>query len=116
MKTIRSLLLGLDRGGSRGCSGLCILLGLDLGCQILDGLLQIDERNPTDQVALLAGRLVGKGSGVEEACLAGLGVPLNNGINLLVGDGDLRGDALEGSLLRSGLVACCKAEADNGEE
>ena len=75
-----------------------------------------DTGSPEVQVALLTGRLVGKGSGVEETSLAGLGVPLNNGINLLVGDGDLRGDALEGSLLRSGLVACSKAETDNGEE
>jgi len=90
-------------------------LGLNLGRKVLDSLLQIDKRNPSDQVALLSGGFVGKGSSIKKACLAGLGIPLNDGINLLVSDGDLGGYALEAGLFGSRLlVAGGKSEAGHG--
>jgi len=85
---------------------------LDLGSEVLDGLLEVDERNPSDQVALLAGGLVGKGSCIEQTSLTGLGVPLYHGINLLIGDRQLGRDALEGSLIIGcGLIASCEGQA-----
>jgi hypothetical protein len=62
---------------------------LDLGCQILDGLLEINKRHPSDQVTLLSGGLIGKGGGIQKASLASLGIPLNHGVHLLIGDCDL---------------------------
>jgi len=111
-------LLWLDGGRSWGRIGSASrLLGLDLLGQILHGLLEIDEGNPADQVALLAGGLVGEGSGIEKPGLTGLRVPLDNGVNLFVGDRDLGRDTLEGGLLDGGLVvAGGQGNAGNGKE
>jgi hypothetical protein len=104
-----------DRGGGGG--GSCLgrtLLSLDLLGEILDSLLEINEWHPTDEIAILAGGLVGKGSSIQETGLAGLGVPFDNGINLLVSDRDLCRDALEVGLFDCGLVIA-SSETDTGK-
>ena len=71
-------------------------MGLHLSLQILNCLLKVDEWNPSDQISVLAGCFIGKGCGVKQTCLAGLGIPLNNRINLLIANGEFGGNALEG--------------------
>jgi len=97
------------------------LLSLDLLGKVLNGLLKVDERHPADKISILSSGFIGKGSGVQKASLSGLGVPLDNGVNLLVRNGDLGRDALESGLLdRSGDVALFIAtgqhEGGGGEE
>lgn len=102
---LSALVLRLDRSGCGHCVGTaCGLLGLNLLGKILDSLLKIDERHPSDEVAILSGGLIGEGGGIEKTGLASLGVPLDHGVNLLVSNSDLGRDTLEGGLLDCGCA------------